>query len=85
MTPERGLVHALRNTPVREIEAALFRDGFILRRDSHKGPRFYKHPDGRRTNLHYHHSSDTLTRKTLGSVLAATRWTEDDARRLGLL
>jgi len=45
----------------------------------------YSHPDSRLTSIHYHTGSDTLTRKTLRSVLQATRWTEDDLRRLGLL
>lgn len=35
--------------------------------------------------IHYHHASDTLPRGTLGSVISATRGTEDDARRLGLI
>jgi predicted RNA binding protein YcfA (HicA-like mRNA interferase family) len=49
------------------------------------GGRIYSHPDDRLTSIHYHTGSDTLTRKTLRSVLQATRWTENDLRRLGLL
>ena len=60
-------------------------DGFVLRRETRTGGRMYRHPDGRTTNLHFHHSSDTLPRGTLANVLAATRWTEDDARRLDLI
>ena len=85
MTSDENLAHRLRNVSVRDLERALYRDGFLLHRQSQTGGRFYKHPDGRMTNLHPHHGSDRLTRKTLASVLAATRWTEDDARRLGLL
>jgi predicted RNA binding protein YcfA (HicA-like mRNA interferase family) len=84
MTQERGLAHSLRNTSVRNLERALLRDGFLLRRQKGNG-RFYAHPDGRLTDIHYHHANDTLPRGTLASVLAATRWTEADARRLGLL
>ena len=79
------LVHLLRNTPVRELVRAIERDGFILERSTRTGGHIYRHPDGRLTLLHYHSGRDTLTRKTLASVLRATRWVEDDLRRLGLL
>lgn len=78
------ILHLLRNTPVRELVSALRRDGFVLERETHTGGRIYSHPDGRITVIHYHHGSDTLTRRTLRSVLEATRWTRGDARRLGL-
>ena len=79
------LVHLLRNTSVRNIIRALRRDGFSLERQTRTGGRIYYHPDGRITVIHYHRGSDTLTRKTLQSVLEATRWTEGDLRRLGLI
>lgn len=79
------LVHLLRNTPVRDLISALKKDGFSLERETRSGGRIYSHTDGRLTVIHYHHGNDTLTRKTLQSVLSATRWTEDDAKRLGLL
>jgi predicted RNA binding protein YcfA (HicA-like mRNA interferase family) len=86
MTDDLGqLAHLLRNTPVREFIAALRRDGFSVERQTRTGGRIYGHPDGRLTSIHYHTGSDTLTRKTLRSVLQVTRWTEDDLRRLGLL
>jgi predicted RNA binding protein YcfA (HicA-like mRNA interferase family) len=78
------LVHALRNTSVRELVSALQRGGFVLERETRTGGRIYSHPDGRITVMHYHHGSDTLTRRTLRSVLAATRWTLEDLRCLGL-
>jgi len=78
------LVHLLRNTPVRELVSALRRDGFVLERETRTGGRIYSHPDGRLTVVHYHHGSDTLTRRTLRSVLEATRWTLEDIRRLRL-
>jgi len=43
------------------------------------------HEDGRLTVVHYHHGSDTLTRKTLKSVLEAVGWDLADAKRLGLI
>ena len=64
---------------------ALERDGFLLRRTSRTGGHVYAHPDGRMTLIHYHRGSDTLDRKTLASILRATRWAEDDLSRLGLL
>jgi predicted RNA binding protein YcfA (HicA-like mRNA interferase family) len=85
LTNDRILLNRLRNTSLRRLEAALFRDGFVLQRQTRTGGRIYRHEDGRTTNIHYHHGSDTLPPGTLASVLAATRWTEDDARRLGLL
>ena len=86
MTDDLGpLVHLLRHTAVRELTAALRRDGFSLECQTRTGGRIYSHPDGRLTNIHYHSGSDTLTRKTLRSVLQATRWTENDLRRLGLV
>jgi predicted RNA binding protein YcfA (HicA-like mRNA interferase family) len=75
----------LRNKPVKDVERALLRDGFALIRQTGTGSRFYSNPDGRRTVIHFHRGSDTLPLGTLGAVLAATRWTEEDARRLGLL
>jgi predicted RNA binding protein YcfA (HicA-like mRNA interferase family) len=78
------LVHLLCNTPVRELVSALRRDGFVLERETRTGGRIYSHSDGRLTVVHYHHDSDTLTRRTLRSVLEATRWTLEDIRRLRL-
>ena len=77
--------HLLRNVPVRKIIRALEKDGFSLERTTQTGGHIYYHPDGRITVIHYHKGSDTLTRKTLQSVLDATRWTKDDLKRLGLL
>lgn len=80
-----NLVRLLRNTPVRELVSAIRRDGFMLERETRTGGRIYSHPDGRITVIHYHHGSDTLTRRTLRSVLEATRWTLEDIRRLRLI
>ena len=74
------LLQQLRNIPVRELIAALERDGFTYRRLSGSG-RVYRHSDGWRVVIHYHHSSDTLPLGTLRSVLTGTRWTEADLRR----
>jgi len=84
MNRPENLVHRLRNTPVRELISALKRDGFTLERQTRTGGRIYAHPDGRIAVIHYHRGSDTLTRKTLESLLQGTRWTEDDLRRIDL-
>jgi len=84
MTEIGPLVHRLRNTPVRELVSALKKDGFSLERETKTGGRIYAHTDGRITVIHYHRGSDTLTRKTLYSVLSAVKWTEEDLKRLGL-
>ena len=78
------MIEGLRNTPVRRLIRALEHDGFVYRRA--KGSQLvYRHPDGRRIVIHYHHGGDTLPIGTLRQILEATRWAEDDLRRLGLL
>jgi predicted RNA binding protein YcfA (HicA-like mRNA interferase family) len=75
---------ALRNVAVRKLIRALERDGFEPRR-SRGSQRVYRHRDGRRVVIHYHHGGDTLPMGTLRQIIAATRWTDDDLRRLGLV
>lgn len=85
MSGRGRLVQFLKNTPVRALIKALERDGFSIKRKTHSGSRIYSHSDGRITVIHFHHGSDTLTRKTLDSLLSATRWSEQDLKRLKLL
>ncbi len=75
----------LRSVKARQIVRVLERDGFRLRRQ--KGShRHYKHRDGRRVTVSFHHSSDTFPLPTLKSMIEKqARWTEADLRRLGLL
>jgi predicted RNA binding protein YcfA (HicA-like mRNA interferase family) len=75
----------LRSCPARRLKAALEADGFTLRRQrgSH---RLYRHPDGRRVTLSFHHSSDTFRIGTLKSIVEIqAKWTEEDLRRPSLL
>jgi predicted RNA binding protein YcfA (HicA-like mRNA interferase family) len=74
----------LRSTPARRLASALHDDGFELHRQ--KGShRHYRHADGRRVTLSFHHSSDTFPLGTLKSIIEIqARWTETDLRRLGL-
>ena len=85
MTSPGRLVRLLRNKSVLEILRALERDSFALHRSTRSGGYIYRHTDGRTVPIHYHTGGETLSRKTLSSILRATRWTEEDARRLGLL
>jgi predicted RNA binding protein YcfA (HicA-like mRNA interferase family) len=79
--PPAGL---LRNVPTRRIAQALERDGFAYT-ERQGSQRIYRHRDGRRVVLHYHRATDTLTPYVLRNLLAGTRWTEDDLRRLKLI
>jgi predicted RNA binding protein YcfA (HicA-like mRNA interferase family) len=64
MTDDLGqLIHFLRNTPVRDLIAALRRDGFSLERQTRTGGRIYSHPDGRLTSIH------GSVAKTLGDLV----------------
>ena len=85
MTSPGNIIRLLRNVPVRDLIAALERDGFRLRRNTRTGARVYSHPDGRVAIVHYHRGSDTLPRGTLGDLVSGTRWNEEDLRRLGIL
>ena len=78
------MIEGLRNVPVRKLIRALERDGFVYRR-AKGSQRVYRHPDGRRAVIHYHHGGDTLPVGTLKQIIDATRWTEEDLRRLGLI
>jgi predicted RNA binding protein YcfA (HicA-like mRNA interferase family) len=78
------MIHKLKNTPVRELIKALEQDGFRYRR--RKGSqRVYRHPDGRRVVIHFHHAKDTLPLGTLQSFFIGTKWNEDDFTRLKLI
>jgi predicted RNA binding protein YcfA (HicA-like mRNA interferase family) len=61
------------------------REGFCLRSQVGSHQR-YRHPDGRRVTVSFHHPLDTFPFKTLKRMIEEqARWTEDDLRRLGLL
>ena len=78
------MIHELKNTAVRELIRAIEQDGFQYKR--RKGSqRVYRHPDGRRVVIHFHHAKDTLPPGTLKNFLHGTRWTEADLIRLRLI
>lgn len=78
------MIEGLGNVPVRKLIRALERDGFVYRR-AKGSQRVYRHPDGRRVVIHYHHGGDTLPVSTLKQIIEATRWTEEDLQRLRLI
>ena len=82
MTIEYG---KLRKLTARELIGALVRDGFFLysQKGSHQR---YRHSDGRRVTVSFHHPSDTFPPKTLKRIIREqARWREEDIQRLGLV
>ncbi len=78
------MIYELKNTPVRKLLRALEKDGFQYKK--RKGSqRVYRHPDGRRIVIHYHHSKDTLPPGTLKSFIDGTKWSVNDLKRLKLI
>ncbi len=73
-----------RGVDARTFLRALEEDGFSESRTEGSHHR-YKHPDGRGVTVAYHKRSDTFAIKTLKRMLEATRWNEDDLRRLQLI
>jgi len=74
-----------RGTTARQFIRALHADGFFLQRTNRGSHRIYRHPDGRRVVVAYHHLSDTFPIGTLRAMIADAGWDEDDLRRLGLV
>ncbi len=82
MIIEYSRLHSL---TARQLVAALQHDGFTLSRQ--KGShRHYRHSDGRRVTVSFHHASDTFRSGTLRSMIEVqARWTADDLLRLDLI
>ena len=75
----------LRSVTARQLAKALVQDGFeqTRQRGSH---RRYRHADGRRVTLTFHHASDTFPLPTLRSIIERQAcWSQGDLIRLGLL
>ena len=69
-----------RGTSARTPTKALRSDGFRLvrTRSSHH---IYRHPDGRRVVVAYHHMNDNFPMGTLKAMIQDIGWTEEDLRR----
>ena len=75
----------LRSVTARRLIAAVEKDGFTLARQS-GSHRHYKHLDGRRVTISFHHASDTFRPKTLRSVIETqARWKHEDLVRLEIV
>ena len=74
-----------RGTTARQFIRALHADSFVLQRTARGSHRIYRHPDGRRVVVAYHHLRDTFPIGTLRAMLADAEWDEADLRRLGLI
>lgn len=76
----------IRNVSAREIENALFRDGFILSHQTGSHRRYSHEAFGRRVSISWHGRSQTFKIATLRSIVEAqAQWTEADLIRLGLI
>lgn len=76
----------IRNITAREIENALFRDGFLLTRSTGSHRRYSHEASGRRVSISWHGRSQTFKPSTLRSIIERqARWTEADLIRLGLI
>jgi len=75
----------LRKVTVRELCAALERDGFVLDRQRGSHRVYYRPGDKRRVVIPYHHPGATLRIGTLAAIVRDIGWTEDDLRRLELI
>ena len=82
MTVDYSRLHSV---TARQLISALERDGFALARQ--KGShRRYRHRDGRRVTVSFHHASDTFRIGTLRSMIEVQAcWGAEDLHRLGLL
>jgi len=75
----------LRSITVRELCAALERDGFVLDRQRGSHRVYYNPQDKRRVVIPYYHPGATLPYGTLKGSSPTWGWTEEDFKRLKLL
>ena len=79
----RSVWDQIKNRPVQDIAKALVRDGWS--RDEKPGAiHTYRHPCGRRVNLHIHPQGEK-GRGVLKDILEAIGWDESDLVRLKLV
>jgi len=71
------------NVKARILIKALEKDGFELKRTS-GSHRVYKHQDGRRIVVAYHHLGETIPSGTLASIITEAGWSDEDLIHLGL-
>jgi len=78
------MIPEIKNVTAGKLVNALERDGFkrTIRKGGH---RVYRHPDGRRVTVSFHHSGATFRPKTLSAMLEDAGWDEKDLRRVKLI
>jgi predicted RNA binding protein YcfA (HicA-like mRNA interferase family) len=75
----------LRGLTAQELIHAREQDGFTFHRQTGSHQR-YRHANGRRVTVAFHHPGGTFPVKTLKSMIEAqAKWDESDLRRLGLI
>lgn len=76
----------IRNITARELETALFKDGFVLSRSTGSHRRYHLEAPKRKVTISWHGSGQTFRLATLRSIIEAqAQWTEEDLIRLGLI
>ena len=71
------------NIKAKAIIKALEKDGFEFKRTS-GSHHVYKHQDGRRVVVAYHHLGETIPLGTLASIIEDAEWSDEDLIRLRL-
>lgn len=76
----------IRNITARDIENALFRDGYLLIHSTGSHRRYLQEETGRRVSISWHGRGNTFRIGTLRSIIEAqAQWTDADLIRLGLM
>jgi predicted RNA binding protein YcfA (HicA-like mRNA interferase family) len=73
----------IKNINARMLVRALSADGFYLSRTS-GSHRIYRHSDGRRAVVSYHHLRDNIHIEILSRIFDDVGWNEEDLIRLEL-
>ncbi len=85
MTDHFVLPPSAKNITARKLINALRRDGFVIT-TSKKGALIFRHPDGRRVDVHFKHPGQTFPPGTLKAIIRdEARWTLHDLKRLNLI
>jgi len=71
----------LRSITARKIISALIKDDFYLDRSTGSHQHF-RHSDGRRVTVSFHHPGETFRPKTLRRMIEYAGWSEEDLKRL---
>lgn len=73
-----------KNITTVKIVRALERDGFRQTTEG-TGHVIFRHPDGRKVQVSFHHPGDRVRPKTLKLIMLQANWDIDDLKRLKLI